>query len=354
VRAPLARGLELTAAGRADRYTGFGTTTNPKITLRWAPAERLLFRSSYSTGFRVPTFTQQFNPITESTYVGNDFADPKNGPYNIVDATHPAVHPTIYSGGKRDLQPEEARMLSAGFVFQINRHLSGNVDGWSVKRDGTIYAFGLTTLANNYNLFADRFIRDASGNLVTVDTRWINAGATETAGLEYGLKGDTSFAGGKLTGSFDLNYLLRKRSKVIASAPWGPAEINRFTRSSDIGLRWKHTASVGYRKGSWSTLLSQTYRNGYIDAVLPGVANGTVRPPNWNPKVKPWNVFGLTVTYRGFKNLTVIAGVRNLLNAEPPFSAVYDTNTGAGSDWEPRIADPRGRSYTLRVEYKFY
>ena len=50
----------------------------------------------------------------------------------------------------------------------------------------------------------------------------------------------------------------------------------------------------------------------------------------------------------------MIAGVRNLLNAEPPFSAVYDTNTGAGSDWEPRIADPRGRSYTLRVEYKFY
>ena len=31
----------------------------------------------------------------------------------------------------------------------------------------------------------------------------------------------------------------------------------------------------------------------------------------------------------------------------------YDTNTGAGSSWEPRVADPRGRSYVLRAEYKF-
>ena len=33
--------------------------------------------------------------------------------------------------------------------------------------------------------------------------------------------------------------------------------------------------------------------------------------------------------------------------------ANYDTNTGAGSSWEPRIADPRGRAFTLSVEYKF-
>jgi iron complex outermembrane receptor protein len=42
------------------------------------------------------------------------------------------------------------------------------------------------------------------------------------------------------------------------------------------------------------------------------------------------------------------------LNEDPPFSIAYDTNTGAGSSWEPRVADPRGRAYTLSVEYKFY
>ena len=52
--------------------------------------------------------------------------------------------------------------------------------------------------------------------------------------------------------------------------------------------------------------------------------------------------------------MTVIAGIKNLFNTDPPFSAASDTNTGAGSSWEPRVADPRGRSFTLSAEYKFY
>jgi iron complex outermembrane receptor protein len=31
----------------------------------------------------------------------------------------------------------------------------------------------------------------------------------------------------------------------------------------------------------------------------------------------------------------------------------YDGNTGAGGSWEPRIADPRGRSFTFSAEVKF-
>ena len=31
-----------------------------------------------------------------------------------------------------------------------------------------------------------------------------------------------------------------------------------------------------------------------------------------------------------------------------------DANTGAGSSWEPRVADPRGRSYTFQIDYKFF
>ena len=127
-----------------------------------------------------------------------------------------------------------------------------------------------------------------------------------------------------------------------------------FTRSSDIGLEWKHTASVGYRRGSWSFLVTNLYRNAYTDAVLPGVANGLVRPANWKPRVAPYSIYGLSATYRGIKNITIIAGIKNLFDEDPPFSATYDTNTGAGSSWEPRIADPRGRCYTLRVDYKFF
>jgi iron complex outermembrane recepter protein len=245
-------------------------------------------------------------------------------------------------------------MFSAGIVVQPTRNISANVDWWEVNRTGTIQSFGTTELLANYDVFADRFFRRADGTIAGIDTRWANAGATSTKGIEFGLRGEMDAGKGKLTASFDLSYLLAKRTKLLPNANWGANEINRFTRSSDIGLEWKHTASIGYRRGNWSVLVNNLYRNAYTDAVLPGVAAGRVIPPDWKPRVAPYSIYGLSLTYRGIKNVTIIAGVKNIFDEDPPFSATYDTNTGAGSSWEPRIADPRGRSYTLRVDYKFW
>jgi iron complex outermembrane receptor protein len=59
------------------------------------------------------------------------------------------------------------------------------------------------------------------------------------------------------------------------------------------------------------------------------------------------------LAYTGLKGFKIALGVKNLLNTDPPFAITYDGNTGAGSSWEPRVADPRGRSYTMSVEVKF-
>ena len=93
-----------------------------------------------------------------------------------------------------------------------------------------------------------------------------------------------------------------------------------------------------------------------MDYVPPGILSGVFLPfaPDYNPKVDAYITYNASLTYRWSKSLTVVAGIKNLLNQDPPFSISYDTNTGAGSSWEPRIADPRGRSFTLSVEYKFF
>jgi iron complex outermembrane receptor protein len=52
--------------------------------------------------------------------------------------------------------------------------------------------------------------------------------------------------------------------------------------------------------------------------------------------------------------MTIYAGVKNVFNTHPPFASYYDTNSGAGANWDPRVGDPRDRSYTLSVEYKFF
>jgi iron complex outermembrane receptor protein len=345
---PLWKNLDLNVAGRRDNYTGFGDTTNPKITLRFTPTDKILFRASYSTGFRVPTFKQQFDPRFESVYAGLDLVNP------YTSTPIPANSILIYSGGKSNLQPEEAKMYSAGVVVSPIKNITVSVDWWSINRDGTILILGPSTILANYQLFGDAIIRDSNNVISAIDNRWLNAGETETKGVEYTARGDFDLWGGKLTGDLNVSQLLRKRSRLVSSAPWGPSEVGRFTRASDIGLKWKYTAALSYRKGKWTGRLSQLYRAGYLDYVAPGVLAGLVRPANWNPKVDEYITYNASLTYRWSKDITVIAGIKNLFNTDPPFSVAYDTNTGAGSSWEPRIADPRGRSYTLAVEYKFF
>ncbi len=355
VAMPLFKGFEVTGSVRRDDYTGFGTTTNPKVALRWAPAESFLMRGAYSTGFRVPTFKQSFDPPTGSAYTGRDFPDPETCPSGVVSSTDPncaAVTPTVVFGGRSDLKPEESKMTSLGFVFQFSDALSGNVDYWDIERDGTIQDLALTTMAANYRFFRDRFTR-VNGVLVAVDRSWINAGATRTKGLEFGLRSNFDGFGARWLAAFDVSYLLEKKSKLTPAAPFGTSEVGRFTRAGDLGIRWKHTFSITRTEGHWTATVTQVYRGKYADFVLPGVANGTYPAPDWNPIVKPYEVWHASLRYSGVKNLTLTAGIKNLFNEDPPFSVTYDTNTGAGSSWEPRVADPRGRSYVLRAEYKF-
>jgi iron complex outermembrane receptor protein len=345
---PIWKGLDLNLAARRDNYTGFGSTTNPKVTVRFAPMEKLLFRASYSTGFRVPTFKQQFDPLFESIYSGIDLVNP------YTNQPIPANSIQVYSGGKASLNPEEAEMYSAGVVFSPIKNITLSADWWSINRDGTILILGPTTILQNYQLFSDSILRDSANTITAIDNRWLNAGETETKGIEYTARGDFEVAGGKLTADLNVSQLLEKRSRLLANAPWGASEIGRFTRASDIGLKWKYTASVSYRKGKWTGRLSQLYRAGYMDYVAPGVLTGLVKPSQWNPKVDEYITYNASLTYRWSKDVTIIAGIKNLFGEDPPFSVAYDTNTGAGSSWEPRIADPRGRAFTLSVEYKLF
>ena len=87
---------------------------------------------------------------------------------------------------------------------------------------------------------------------------------------------------------------------------------------------------------------------------LPGIANGTVTRPDVVEQVNEYITYNLTFAYTGLDGLRLTAGVKNLFDRDPPFAISYDSFSGGGSSWEPRVADPRGRAYTLRVEYRMF
>jgi iron complex outermembrane receptor protein len=354
---PVFKSLEVNIAGRQDHYTGFGNTFNPKISFRYQPLDSLMFRGSYNTGFRAPSFNQLFNGITETQYTGKDLVDPAKCSGGKVDSTKPGcegITPVIFTGGKANLGPETAKQGSIGVVWQPLDNLSLNADLWEIRKENTIDSFSSQTMIANYDLFKDQFIRNAAGEIVIIDQRWVNAGERITRGLELGARSNGKLGLGTWTAGIDGTRLLEKKSRATEKAAFGPSEVGYFTFYGDLGLKWKHTAFVSYKQGNWSGMFQNVFRSGYKGQVLPGVANGTVKPANWNPDVDAYSTFNLTVNYTGFKNTTLVAGIKNLFDKEPPFAITYDSASGAGSTWEPRVADPRGRSFTLLANYKFF
>jgi iron complex outermembrane receptor protein len=353
---PILKNLEINAAVRYDDYDGFGGTTNPKISVRYQPTNQLVLRGGYNTGFRVPTFNQLFNGITESQFTGATLVDFSRCPAGTVSATPgcESIRPVIVTGGKPNLGPEESRQYNAGLVIEPTNWFSMTVDYWDIKRTGTIQLLDLTVLSRNFALFPERFLRDPSGNITHIDDRWINAGETVTRGIDVNARANGPLGPGRYLLTFDGSYLIEKKSKIVDSQPFGPSEVAVFKRADDLGIRWKHNAMFTYFWGDWSASLQQLYYAGYRDATPPpGVANGSVHPANYTADVDPYWLHHVSVSWSGIKHLTITAGIKNIFDKDPPFSLTYDSNTGAGSSWEPRVADPRGRSYTLLLSYTF-
>jgi iron complex outermembrane receptor protein len=345
--------LEFTAAARLDDYTGFGTTFNPKFTAKFEPTDWLMFRGSYNTGFRVPTFNQIFNGVTESPNPGNTLVDPTTCPSGTV-STQPgcaAITPVTLTGGNLQLGPETSEQYSVGVVLRPSSRFSASVDYWSIAVDDTIGALTLRQALDNIQFFPERFER-TNGIITLVDLRAGNIGSRRTKGLEVSLRGGADAFGGTVSAGLDGTHLLQKKEKLVPVAPYSDLR-GVFTFAGDLGLKWKHNAWVNFTKDNVSFNFSQIYRSGYDNYALPGIANGTVSRPDYNPRVKPYVIYNTSVSVDVQEGFRLTAGVKNLFDKDPPFAITYDSNTGAGSSWEPRVADPRGRSFTILAEARF-
>ena len=137
-----------------------------------------------------------------------------------------------------------------------------------------------------------------------------------------------------------------------------PAEGELVVRKKRVGafsttglyLRWKQTATFSVSRGDWSGLLSARYSSGYADQLPDGGV--APPPPGFNPRVASYTIFGLSTSYTGIKNATLTFGILNLFDRDPPFTA-HNVDYAVGAGWDPRVADPRGRTFTLAARYKF-
>lgn len=357
VLVPVVDMFELTGAIRVDDYTGFGSTVNPKFTAKFQPVDWLMARASYGTGFRVPTFNQIFNGVTQSPNPGNSLTDPTTCPSGGVVNVTPgctAITPDSLSGGNLNLGPETSKQYSFGVVLRPTSRISLSADYWNIAVDNVIGTITIPQLFANIAAFPERITRTA-GVISLVDLRTGNFGSRRTSGIDFSGRAAFDAMAGTLSAGFDGTLLIEKKEKLLPNLNYTNLR-GVFSLSGDLGLKWKHNAWISYAKDDFTLTFSQIFRNGYQNFGLPNSLTGpnlSATRPDYNQQVKAYQIYNLSVSKKIEDRFMITLGVKNIFDTDPPFAITYDSNTGAGSSWEPRVADPRGRSFTVAVETKF-
>ena len=352
IAVPIIKGMEATLAVRSDHYSDFGNTTNPKVSLKWSPTERVLLRGSYNEGFRAPSFFQLYGAQGEGQIPGN-IADPVLCPAGNVagaDLSVCAIRPDARQGGNKDLKPETSKQWTLGFVVSPTDWASFSADLWEIKRNDLIVELTPQQVIANYTTFPENLVRGSDGRLDGpggyIRAGFVNADGDITRGLDLSANFNGMLSNGRWTASVDGTYIDSHRFRIFSTQPF--VETVGKWNSRDLFVRWKHQARFTYTEGPWSGTISQSYTHGYKDEV----PTGTV-PPGFNPDVKSYTTYGVSATYTGIKNLSLTAGIKNIFNTDPPFTA-HNLDFAAGAGWDPRVADPRGRAFTLLASYKFF
>jgi iron complex outermembrane receptor protein len=358
---PIVKGLEATLALRYDDYSDVGSTTNPKVSLRWQPVQQFLLRGSYNTGFRAPTLYELLQP-EQITFTSDSYDDPLLCPGgNPVSGSNPArdcgQQFRARLAGNGELQPEKSKTYTIGFVWEPTPIFSVGIDYWHIKLRNQINVLGEQTIFADPVKYADRFFRcgDIPASVAAgIPDCFTGSGALDARALAY-INQPNSNLGDVKTAGYDISLAFRPPATEIGRfaftldgtyvdyydyqrEPGGEFvhNVGSYQDSSPV-FRWQHVAQVNWTRGPWGVLLVNRHKNGYTD-------QDPIR------RVGTYSVYDLSATYTGFKNVTLTAGIRNLFDRDPPFSNQITTFQVG---YDPRFSDPLGRTYWVRAAYSF-
>lgn len=345
---PAVRRLELSLAGRVERYSDFGTTKNPKVGAIWEPAEGLKMRASYGTSFRAPTLSD----IYETYAVGAAFLPDKSGQTLIL----------LETGGNPNLRPETAKTWTVGADLTLKSHPGARVSvtyfdtrfsnqvGHPVYDDivnaltNPIYASFVRRLngTNAADLAAAQVLIDdptstdaklfpANAYGAIIDGRNRNAGELDVRGLDLQAVWPMRVGGETITLNGDASYLFDYKRKLTPDAPAVQfVDLATFPvdMRANLGASWTH--------GPYTTTATVRYVDNYKTSA--GV------------KIDAWTTLDLQVQWTApvktgpLAGVVVSASARNLLGNDPPF---YDSAQGVGYD--SANADALGRVLALQI-----
>jgi len=348
---PLLRTLELDAAFRTDKYSDFGRTNNPKVSLRWQPTRQVLARASYGTGFLAPSLYQLKTPnISGVSQTGQ--SDPIRCPVTHNTGIDCQTQFPIVFGGNPGLRPETSEQITAGLVIEPTSAFSVSADYFKIRLShGITNGIPVPTILGDVATYGNLITRgpvdpafpQLPGPITGIDQRYINLGATHIEGVdvEAHYKWPTTRYG-RMRLDMSGTYYIRYDSQNTDGTYSGL--INYAFNSPVVGVipRWKHYAALTWDLAGWSATVANTYQSSYVDWQTD--YNGNQREVG---SLSTWDFQG---SYSGLKHWVFTLGVKNVLDTNPP--ATNQQNTFQVG-YDPSYYDARARFVYGAVKYEF-
>jgi iron complex outermembrane receptor protein len=361
---PVTKALDVNAAVRADKFSDFGTTVNPKLSFRYQPAKFVMFRGSANTGFRAPTLFDRYGYRTAGANgtTSSKWDDPLLCPGGTpgVAGSGTALAGYVSSevcnvalpkqtGSNADLKPETSRGQTLGIVLEPTSNITMSFDYWNITMKDMLANLPEQSYFVDYEKYSSLFVRNADGTINYIKNVTMNLGGQKASGID--VSAAYSFPRSRF-GTFkvamDGTYLTRFENQLEPGGEW-VSNVGRFGVASNgttssfpiVTFRWKHNLRLSWALGDWNTQLSQNYNSKYEDQNL--VAAQYFR------EIEPYSVWNWTTTYNGIKHVSIVAGVTNLLDADPPVT----NHSGYTYGYLSSAASPVGRAYNLRLTYNF-
>lgn len=365
-RAPLLSSLELSTAGRYDRYK-YGGSSIDKFTynggLEWRPVKTLLVRGAYGTGFRAPDLHYVFAKEGISHPSGTDYylCRTEEPDEEIGDCSYADEGLVKVRLGNAKLKPETSKSLNYGAVWSPVRNFDISVDYFRVQLNNAVLDMSLDSVLRqeadcrigktNAGTAVDiasptcldalaRVTRNPltaainPGRIATVMINPINVATERTSGIDvaahYRLPTDT-------LGTFDFSVTHTWVHKHTSRQyPGDPIENQLAFDSGYYIPRSKSSAAINWSKDALSIGL-----HGQRLERLPNYAED-----GW---IKASYLFNATVQYDINDRTRISLAVDNLFDKNPPKDPTYSSYPYYDTSW----FDSTGRSYYLQLTHKF-
>jgi iron complex outermembrane receptor protein len=265
-------------------------------------------------------------------------------------------------GGNAHLTPETSQNFDLGVVVSPIQDLGITLDYYRILLKNTIGAVPASAIFGDPTSFGSYIVTNQDGTLTpsVQEASACHPYTQPTCG--YILETDQN-TGGITTDGIDISIQYLQHTPIgtfhedlegTAVTQFREQQYNGGPLLNLVGwynedppaYRWQHNLRVDWAspEGAWGGGISNRFYSSYIDEFTDG--NGNERT------VGSYSTWDAYASYKPVRNLTVLFGIRNLLNTSPPFTNASQGNFAAG--YNALVADPLLRNFYVNVKYQIF